>query len=50
MLELGKGDVMEKLDKKLAGNVLLVRKEFFDSDENGGGGNSEDIEGINAKC
>ena len=48
MLELGEGDVMEKLDKELAGDVLLVRGESLNSDEDGGGGNDKDVEGVNA--
>ena len=50
MLELGKGDVMEKLNEELAGNVLLIREAFFDSNKNEGGDNSEDIEGMDAEC
>ena len=50
MLELGKGDVMEELDQELAGDIWLVRREFFDSDENGGGSDDEDKEGMDARC
>ena len=37
MLDLGKGNVMEELDKELASDILLVEGESFDSDGNRGG-------------
>ena len=49
MPELGEGDVMEKLDKELAGNVLLVRGESLNSNEDGGGGDEKDVEGVNVE-
>ena len=42
MLELGKGNMMEELDKELAGDILLVGGESFDGDEDGRGSNDED--------
>ena len=43
MLELDEGDVMEKLDKELAGDVLLVRGESLNSDKDGEGGDNKDV-------
>ena len=50
MLELGKGDVVEELDQELARDILLVWREFFDGDENGGGSNNEDEQGMDVGC
>ena len=41
MLDLGEGNVVEKLDKELAGDVSLVAGESFNGDEDGRGGNNE---------
>ena len=49
MLELGEGDMMEELDQELTGGVSLVRRESFDGDENGGGSDDEDKEGVDAR-
>ena len=48
MLELGKGNVVEKLDEGLAGDVSLVTGKFFDSNKDGGSGNGKDIEDVYA--
>ena len=50
MLDLCKCDVVEKLDKELAGNICLVAGESFNGNENGRGGNDEGIEGMNPRC
>ena len=50
MLDLGEGNMVEKLDKELTGDVLLIGRESFDSNENGGGGNGKGIEDMNAGC
>ena len=50
MLELGKGDVVEELDQELTRDVLLIERESFNSDEDGGGGNDEDKKGMDARC
>ena len=42
MLELGEDNVVEELDQKLAMDVLLVWRESFNGDEDGGGSDSED--------
>ena len=44
MWDLCKGNVVEELDKGLAGNVLLVTGESFDCDEDEGGGNGKNIQ------
>ena len=49
MLELCECDVVEELNKELAGNVGLVARESFDSDEDGRGGNDKSVEGINLR-
>ena len=41
MLDLCEGDEVEELDKELAGDVGLVVRESFDSDEDDGRGNDE---------
>ena len=43
MLDLGEGNVVEKLDKELTGDINLVARESFDGDEDGRGGNDEGI-------
>ena len=40
---------MEKLDKELAGDILLVGRESFDGDEDGGSGNDEDKKGVDTQ-
>ena len=50
MLDLGEGNVVEKLDKELTGDVGLVARESFDSDEDGRGGNDEGIQGEDPGC
>ena len=50
MLELGKGNVVEELDQELTRDVLLIGRESFDSDEDGGGGDDEDKKGVDARC
>ena len=49
MLDLCQCDVMEELNKELAGDVRLVTEESFDGNEDGRGGNDEGIEGINPR-
>ena len=48
VLKLGKGDVMEELDQELARDVLLVWRESFDDNEDGGGGDHKDEESMDA--
>ena len=43
MLDLSKGDVMEKLDKELTGKVGLITGESFDGNEDGRGGNDKGV-------
>ena len=50
MLELGEGDVMEELDQELARDVLLIQRESFDGDEDGGSGDDEDEKSVDARC
>ena len=50
VLDLGKGDMVEKLDKELAGKVGLVTGEPFDSDEDGRGGNDEGVQSVDSRC
>ena len=50
MLDLGEGNVVKELDKKLPGEVGLVAGESFDSDENGRGGNDEGVQGKDSGC
>ena len=50
MLDLGKGNVVEKLDKELAGDVGLVAGESFNSDEDGRGGNNEGVQSVDSRC
>ena len=50
MLDLCECDVMEKLDKELAGDVGLVTGESFNCNKDGGSGNDERIEGENLRC
>ena len=50
MLELGKGDVVEKLNKELTGDILLVGGESFNGNENDRGSDDEGVKGVNARC
>ena len=50
VLDLCECDVMEKLDKELAGDVGLVTGESFNCNKDGGSGNDERIEGENLRC
>ena len=50
MLDLGKGNVVEKLDKELAGDVSLVAGESFNGDEDGRGGNNEGVQSVDSRC
>ena len=50
MLDLGEGNMVEKLDKELAGDVGLVARESFDGDEDGRGGNDEGIQSVDSRC
>ena len=43
MLDLGEDDVIKELDEEMAGEVGLVTGEFFNSDEDGRGGNDEGV-------
>ena len=49
MLDLGKGGEVQKLDKELAGEVGLVSRESFNSDEDGGGGDNEGVQGVDSR-
>ena len=49
MLDLHKCDVMEELNKELAGDISLVAGESFNSNEDGRGGNDKGVEGINPR-
>ena len=49
MLDLGEGDEVKELDKELAGDVGLVFRESFNSDEDGGRGDDEGVQGINSR-
>ena len=49
MLELGEGDVVEELDQELARDILLIGRESFDGNEDGGGSNDEDKKGMDAR-
>ena len=50
MLDLWECNVMEELDKELAGDVCLVTEESFNCTEDGGSGNDKGIEGMNPRC
>ena len=50
MLDLCECNVMEELDKELAGDISLIAGESFNSDEDGRGGNDKGVEGINLRC
>ena len=50
MLELGEGDMMEKLDKELAGDIPLVGGKSFNGNENSRGHNDEGVEGVDMWC
>ena len=50
MLDLGEGNVVEKLDKELTGDVGLVARESFDGDKDGRGGNDEGIQSEDPGC
>ena len=49
MLDLGKGNVVEKMDKELAGDVSLVTGESFDSEEDDRGGNDEGVQSVDSR-
>ena len=48
MLDLGEGDEVQELDKELAGDVGLVFRESFDSDEDGRGGDDKGVQGVDS--
>ena len=50
MLDLGEGNVVEKLDKELAGDVSLVTGEPFNGNEDGRGGNNEGVQSMDSRC
>ena len=50
MLDLGEGNMVEKLDKELAGDVSLVVRESFNGTEDGRGGNNEGVQGVDPRC
>ena len=50
MLDLGKGNMVEKLDKELAGDVGLVVRESFNGAEDGRGGNNKGVQGMDPGC
>ena len=43
MLDLGEGNVVEKLDKELAGDVSLVAGESFNGNEDGRGDDGKGV-------
>ena len=43
MLDLGEGNMVKELDKKLARKVSLVTGESFDCNEDGRGGNDKGV-------
>ena len=47
---MGKDEVVEELDQELAGGVLLVGRESFDGDEDGGSDDGEDEESMDVRC
>ena len=49
MLDLGEGGEVQKLDEELAGEVGLVSWESFDDDEDGRGGDNEDVQGVDSR-
>ena len=49
MLDLCECDVVEELDKELAGDVSLVTGESFNGNEDGRGGNDKSIEGVDLR-
>ena len=49
MLDLGEGNVVKKLDKKLAGDVGLVAGESFNSIEDDRGGNDEGVQSVDSR-
>ena len=49
MLDLGEGNVVEKLDKELTGDVSLVTGESFNGDEDGRGGNDEGVQSVDSR-
>ena len=50
MLDLGKGNVVEKLDQELTGEVSLVTGESFDGDEDGRGGKDQGVQSMDSGC
>ena len=50
VLDLDKGNMMEKLDKELASDVLLIGGKSFNDKENGGRGDGKGIEGVDVRC
>ena len=50
MLDLGEGNMVEKLDKELAGNVGLVAGESFNGNEDGRGGNNKGVQSMDSRC
>ena len=48
MLDLGEGNVVEKLDEGLADDILLLVRKSFNSDEDEGGSNNKDVESMDA--
>ena len=49
MLDLGKGDEMQELNKELTGEVGLVSWESFNSEEDGRGGDNKGVQGVNSR-
>ena len=49
MLDLSEGNKVKELDKELAGDVGLVTRESFDSDEDGGGSDNEGEQCVNSR-
>ena len=49
MLDLGEGNVVEKLDKELTGDVGLITGESFNGDEDDRGGNDEGVQSVDSR-
>ena len=49
MLDLGKGNVVKELNKKLARKVSLVTRESFNSNKDDRGGNDEGVQSMDSR-
>ena len=50
VLDLGKGNMMEELNKDLTGDILLVAGKSLNSNKDGGGSDDKGIESMDAWC